>query len=169
MGLLQKEIRIHQRTNLNLEGTVQAVDLDLSTVTVLDVVFEISNQTKMEDESDTGERFFDLADLTVSDFVEIKGFIDNEGHNIATKMKRENESRGQQGFIRVHDQGDIDYPARQECGEEFGKPQNQARHPDREDAPEHRKVVKSLPIRPAVELGTRTFAEEPLLVRDEIA
>lgn len=89
--LLAKEIRIHQRTNLNLEGAVQAVDLDLSTVTILDIVFEISNQTKMEDESDTGERFFDLADLTVGDFVEIKGFIDNEGNNIATKMKRENE------------------------------------------------------------------------------
>ena len=89
--LLAKEIRIHQRSNLNLEGAVQEVDLDLSTVTVLDVVFEISNQTKMKDESNTGERFFDLADLTVGDFVEIKGFIDNEGNNIATKMKRKNE------------------------------------------------------------------------------
>ena len=47
----------------------------------------------MKDESDTGARFFDLADLTVGDFVEIKGFIDNEGHNIATKMKRENENK----------------------------------------------------------------------------
>jgi hypothetical protein len=91
--LLAKEIRIHQRTNLNLEGAVQEVDLDLKTVTVLDVVFEISSQTKMKDESDTGARFFDLADLTVGDFVEIKGFIDNEGHNIATKMKRENENK----------------------------------------------------------------------------
>lgn len=90
--LLAKEIRIHQRSNLNLEGAVQEVNLDLSTVTVLDVVFEISNQTKMKDESDRGERFFDLADLTVGDFVEIKGFIDNEGHNIATKMKRENKN-----------------------------------------------------------------------------
>ena len=89
---MAKEIRIHQRSNLNLEGAVQAVDLDLSTVTVLDVVFEISNQTKMKDESDRGERFFDLTDLTVGDFVEIKGFIDNKGHNIATKMKRENEN-----------------------------------------------------------------------------
>ena len=89
--LLAKEIRIHQRTNLNLEGAIQGVDLDLSTVTVLDVVFEISNQTKMKDESDRGERFFDLADLTVGDFVEIKGFINNEGNNIATKMERKNE------------------------------------------------------------------------------
>lgn len=89
--LLAKEIRIHQRSNLNLEGAIQAVDLDLSTVTLLEVVFEVNNQTKMKDESDTGERFFDLADLTVGDFVEIKGFIDNEGNNIATKMKRENE------------------------------------------------------------------------------
>ena len=89
--LLAKEIRIHQRSNLNLEGAIQGVDLSLSTVTVLDVVFEVNNQTKMKDESDTGERFFDLADLTVGDFVEIKGFIDNKGNNIATKMKRENE------------------------------------------------------------------------------
>ena len=107
--LLAKEIRIHQRSNLNLEGAVQAVDLALSTVTVLDVVFEVNNQTKMKDESDTGERFFDLADLTVGDFVEIKGFINNEGNNIATKMKRENKDDDNETELKGTVSNIVDY------------------------------------------------------------
>ena len=90
--LLAQKIRIHQQTNLNLEGAIEAINLDLGTVTVLGSEFEVNNQTKMKDESDNGERFFDLADLTIGDFVELKGFVDSEGKNIATKMKRENEN-----------------------------------------------------------------------------
>jgi len=90
-SLVASEIRIHQRTNLKLEGVVQAIDIDASTVTVLDVTFEVNEQTKMKDESDKDERFFDLTDLVVGDFIEIKGFIDSSGRKIATKLERENE------------------------------------------------------------------------------
>jgi hypothetical protein len=88
--LLAKEIRIHQRSELKIEGLVQATDLELKTLTVLEVVFQVSEQTKMEDESDNDERFFDLADLVVGDFVEIKGFVDNDSNHIATKLERKN-------------------------------------------------------------------------------
>jgi len=88
--IVANEIRIHQRTQLKLEGLVQVIDLDSNTITVLDVVFEVSAQTKMKDESDVGERFFDITDLVIGDFVEIKGFVNNNSQNIATKLKREN-------------------------------------------------------------------------------
>ncbi|MBA6391556.1 hypothetical protein H4J38_12340 [Colwellia sp. BRX10-3] len=90
-ALLAKKIRIEHKTNLSIEGAIEAINLELSTVTVLGVEFEINNQTKMKDESDDDERFFDLADLAIGDYVELKGFVDSEGKNIATKMKRENE------------------------------------------------------------------------------
>jgi uncharacterized protein DUF5666 len=90
-NLLAKEIRIQQRTDLKLEGAIQAINLDLNTLAVLDVIFTVDDQTKMHDESDQGERFFSLADLTVGDFVEVKGFVDDSGNNIATKLERRNE------------------------------------------------------------------------------
>lgn len=92
--LLAEEIRIHQRTNLKIEGQVQAIDVDASTITVLDVVFEVNEHTKMKDDSDSHDRFFNLADLSVGDTVEVKGFIDSNGHNIATKLTRDNEDAG---------------------------------------------------------------------------
>jgi len=90
-SLVASEVRIHQRTELKLEGAVQAVDLDNKTLTVLDVVFITDQQTKLRDESDHDERFFDLTDLVVGDFVEVKGFVDNNGNNFATKLERKNE------------------------------------------------------------------------------
>jgi len=91
-SLLANEIRIHQRTQLKIEGLIQAIDLDAMSLTVHDVTFIISDQAKLKDESDHAERFFNIEDLIIGDFVEIKGFVDNKGNNIATKLKRENES-----------------------------------------------------------------------------
>jgi len=89
-NLLAEEVRIHQRSQLKIAGLVQAIDLDLNTVTVLDVVFQVSDQTKMKDKSDGSVRFFDLADLLVNDFVEVRGFIGDNAVNIATKLDRKN-------------------------------------------------------------------------------
>jgi len=89
-NLLAQEVRIHQRSQLKIAGLVQAIDLEQNTVTVLDVVFQVNEQTKMKDKSDDGVRFFDLADLMVDDYVEVKGFIGDDALNIATKLEREN-------------------------------------------------------------------------------
>lgn len=88
--LLATKIHIQQRSNLSIEGVIDAINLDLNTVTVLGVEFTLNDQTKLEDESDNAVRFFDLADLFVGDSVEMKGFIDKDGNNVATKMEREN-------------------------------------------------------------------------------
>lgn len=101
-SLLAKKIRIEQKTNLSIEGAIEAINLDLSTVTVLGVEFEINNQTKMKDESDNGERFFDLADVAIGEFVELKGFVDSDGKNIATKMQRENEDENAEVELKGH-------------------------------------------------------------------
>jgi hypothetical protein len=89
--LLAQKIHLQQRSNLSMEGTVEAIDLDLRTVTVLGVEFMVTSQTIMKDESDHAERFFNLSDLVLGDSVELKGFIDTDGNNIATKMQREKD------------------------------------------------------------------------------
>lgn len=90
-SLLAQQIRIHQRAELKIEGPVQAIDLTESTITVQEVLFQVSNQTKNEDESDMHNRFFNIEDIVIGDFVQIKGFVDNNGNTIATQLKRENE------------------------------------------------------------------------------
>jgi len=89
--LLAQKIHLQQRSNLSMEGTVEAIDLDLRTLTVLGVEFMVTSQTIMKDESDHAERFFNLSDLVLGDSVELKGFIDTDGNNIATKMQREKD------------------------------------------------------------------------------
>ncbi len=89
-NLVAKEIRIQQAMEIKIEGFVQAVDFDANTITVLDVVFNIDEQTQMKDDSDSDKKYFSLSDVAVNDFVEIKGFVDSNGDNIATQLERKN-------------------------------------------------------------------------------
>lgn len=98
--LLANEVRIHQRTNLKVEGLVESIDLDLQQLTLLGVTFIVNEQTKMKDESDVHERFFDLADININDYVEVRGFIDNEGNTIASKLKRHNDHSDQETELK---------------------------------------------------------------------
>lgn len=89
-NLVAKEIRIQQAMEIKIEGFVQAVDLNANTITVLDVVFNIDEQTQMKDDSDNDKKYFSLSDVAVNDFVELKGFVDSNGNNIATQLERKN-------------------------------------------------------------------------------
>src|ERR1035437_4166824 len=62
------------------------------------------------------------------------------------EVNREDEAGGQQGFIRVNDQGDVDNPTGHEAGEERGEPHDQAGSADDGDAPEDGEVIKLLPV-----------------------
>ena len=79
----------------------------------------------------------------------------------------EDEAGGQQGFVGVDDEGDVDDPAGQEGGEELREPHDHAGNANGKHAPEHREVVELFPIRPAVELRLGGLAEEPFLVGHE--
>src|ERR1035441_8994171 len=68
------------------------------------------------------------------------------------EVNREDEAGGQQSFVRVNDQGNIDDPAGHEPGEEGGEPHDQAGGTNDGNAPEHGEVIELLPVGPAVEL-----------------
>ena len=56
----------------------------------------------------------------------------------------------------------IEYPSRQEDGEELGEPKHQSRKSDGEHPPEDSKKVELLPVGPTVKLRFRPFVKEPL-------
>ena len=84
------------------------------------------------------------------------------------EVNRKNETRRQQRLVGMHDEGDVNHPARHETGKEQRKPHDQAGHADGKNAPEDREVIELLPISPPVELRLGPFAEKPFLMRDEI-
>jgi len=88
--LVADEIEFHQDSDYEVEGTVEAVNLEAKTVTVLGVTFVVNEQTQIEDDTDSDIRFFNITNINVGDFVEVKGF-DNNGVLIATKLEREDE------------------------------------------------------------------------------
>lgn len=84
------EIEIKKRSTLKIEAAVDAVDATAGTVTVLGLTFTVNDHTRREDDKG-GERFFDLADVNVGDWVEIAGYPDgaNAGAYVATKLERD--------------------------------------------------------------------------------
>ena len=110
---------------------------------------------------------FGLGDASGEDHRVHREFLEPEMR--VEEVDREDEAGRQQCLVGVNDQRDVDDPAGQEAREEFGEPHDQAGSADDGNAPEHGEVVKLLPVGPAVKLRPRSFAEEPLLVRDEIA
>ena len=68
----------------------------------------------------------------------------------------------------MQDERDVDGPAGQEAGEKFREPHDETGKSDDRHAPEHREVIKLLPIRPAVELWFGALAKKPFVVVNEV-
>jgi hypothetical protein len=88
--LVADEIEFHQDSDFEVEGTVEAVNLEAKTVTVLGVTLVVNEQTLIDDDTASNIRFFNITDISVGDFVEIKGFANN-GVLIATKLERDDD------------------------------------------------------------------------------
>lgn len=89
--LVASKIKLHNASKVGLEANVTAIDIGASTVSVLGVEFVITNQTKMEDDSSDNERFFDINDVSVGDFVKVKGFESSSGDYVAALFERKND------------------------------------------------------------------------------
>ncbi|CAG0882013.1 unnamed protein product [Cyprideis torosa] len=91
-NIVADTIRIHQRSRLKFAGAIQAIDSEQSTITVMGVTLQVTEHTKMKDDSKRGVRYFSIQDLAIADEVEIKGFIDKDGNTVATRLEREGAS-----------------------------------------------------------------------------
>ncbi len=78
-----------QPTNaIRAEGNIEAIDVTNRSVTVLGVTFVIRDLTQLEDDSSVGLDPLTLADLSINDEVELRGYLD--GANVAaTRLERE--------------------------------------------------------------------------------
>ncbi|MGD2019303.1 MAG: DUF5666 domain-containing protein, partial [Planctomycetota bacterium] len=70
------------------EWEVEAVDLAAATVTVLGVQWEVRAETELEDDSSANVDPFTLADLSVGDLVQVRGFLDGTSP-VASRLERD--------------------------------------------------------------------------------
>ena len=75
-------------SGIKLEGNVDAIDLGNSTVTVLGVTAVVDNLTQRTDENSDPVKTFGLVDISIGDWVEIRGFVGAGNTLIATKLER---------------------------------------------------------------------------------
>jgi hypothetical protein len=84
--LVADEVELKLTGTIRIESLVE--DVQATQLTVLGVVVNVNESTRIEDKSDADVRPFALADVSVGDFVELRGFEDASGI-VATRLERE--------------------------------------------------------------------------------
>ena len=109
-ALVADKIEFAHTATLELEGTLEAVDVTNNTLTLMGQVIHVNSNTIMVDKSDAEARFFKLSDLSVSDSTHLKvtAYQDSTtGDLVATKLKRTNFSSKAKikGTVMANDNG----------------------------------------------------------------
>ncbi len=81
-------VEIQSTGTLRAEGTLEAVDVNASTVTLLGMTFESRPETEIEDESSAALDPLTLGDLSVGEYVEVRGFLDGQTP-VAAELERD--------------------------------------------------------------------------------
>ncbi len=101
------EFRFIENRVIEIEGHVDTggVNTTDSTVSIFGLTLHITSGTIMKDESSAEVQSFSLINISEGDFLEIDGFVNNEGDYIASKLERE-DSPMESGKDRL--QGPVD-------------------------------------------------------------
>ena len=88
--LVAEKVAFKRHSSVRLSGPVSAVDVAAGTVTALGVTLVVNADTRVEDK-EGDDRFFDLGDVRVGDWVEAAGYPDpaNTARVIATRFERD--------------------------------------------------------------------------------
>ena len=84
----QVEFRFVESKSIKIEGAVQSVDTENSTVSVFGITIHVDANTGLKDEVQE-LRPFTLADIQDEDFLDVGGFVDDEGNVIAVILERD--------------------------------------------------------------------------------
>jgi len=84
--LVAAEVELKATGTIRIDSLVE--DVQATQLTVLGVVVNVNESTRIEDKSDADVRPFTLSDINVGDFVELRGFEDGSGI-VATRLERE--------------------------------------------------------------------------------
>ncbi len=91
--LVADEIKFRVKSETEITGLIESIDIDDKTVSVMGNTYRIHNGTIMVDDKDEGVhpvRYFDLSDVSTSDLVEIKYYKDRDTDElIVTKFERD--------------------------------------------------------------------------------
>lgn len=82
------KVSIRLPNNIEIEATVDAVDANAKTVTLLGVAVQMTSATQFEDDSNAKLRPFSLANLSQGDYVEMKGYL-KDGKVTASRLARD--------------------------------------------------------------------------------
>jgi hypothetical protein len=87
-GIVADRVRFDKHGEIEIEGVLEAIDLDNSTITVLDTVFLVDEFSQLKDDSDLEIRRFSLEQLNIGDLLDIEAF--SSGENLVVKtLERE--------------------------------------------------------------------------------
>jgi len=91
--IVASEIRFDKQGEIEIEGAIQTVDVDNSTITVLDTVFLIDSFSQLKDDSDANIRRFRLDLLNIGDLVEVDAFVNGDNLVVKTLERQETSSQ----------------------------------------------------------------------------
>jgi len=98
--LIADEIKFKESGDTELSGTVESIDLEANSVTVMGVSYHLSNNTIIKDERDSNDqtpiRYFKLSDIAAGDWVELRaGYDDSAMQWNAVKLERDDMENGE--------------------------------------------------------------------------
>jgi len=94
-SLIAEEVKFRVKSETEVTGIIESIDLDEKTVTVMGNTYHVGNNTIMRDDKDEGVepvRYFDLSDVATNDLVEVKYYKDSETNKLmVTKFERDDD------------------------------------------------------------------------------
>ncbi|WP_371195968.1 DUF5666 domain-containing protein [Glaciecola sp. SC05] len=87
-GIVAERVRFDKQGEIDVEGLLQAVDLENNTITILDTVFVVDEFSQLKDDSDLDIRRFSLSQLNIGDLIEVEAFASGDSL-VVKKMERE--------------------------------------------------------------------------------
>lgn len=102
-GISADRIRFDREGEIEIEGLLQAVNLDTNTITILDTEFVVDEYSQLKDDSDLDIRRFRLDQLNVGDLLEVEAFPSGD-MLVVKKLEREEaagESDNDSGEVKL--------------------------------------------------------------------
>jgi hypothetical protein len=87
--LVAEKVSLRRENDVRIEGLVDAVDASAGTLSVFGIPVSVDALTRFDDHSDADLREFDLGDLSVGDFVEVRGVEDPDNAVLAAELRRD--------------------------------------------------------------------------------
>jgi len=87
--LVAEKVEFKKHEDTRIEAAVDSIDSDLGQVVVLGLTIVTTATTQLEDDSEMQEMFFNLDNISIGDFLEVRGKLEDDGTISATRLERD--------------------------------------------------------------------------------